>query len=173
MKCRSEGGVLLLCYGNPARLDDGLGPAFGAAVEKLALPGVAVDTDYQLAVEDATTAAGHHTVIFVDAAVAGEEPFFFRPVRPQTALSFSSHSLEPGQVLALAQDLFGRAPKGYALGIRGYAFNDFGEQISPAAQVNLEAALQFLVRALERGDLSSAFMESRSGGSDRDAGNGD
>ncbi len=163
MKCAPEGGILLLCYGNPARLDDGLGPAFGAAVEQLALPGLAVETDYQLAVEDAAMAAGHDTVVFVDAAVAGEEPFFIKPVRPQAALSFSSHRLEPEYVLALAQDLFGRAPKGYALGIRGYAFNDFGERISPAAQVNLEAALQFFVRSLALGDFSPACKELGSG----------
>ena len=45
--------VLLIGYGNPGRLDDGLGPALAAAVEKLAIPGVTVDADYQLNVEDA------------------------------------------------------------------------------------------------------------------------
>ena len=34
--------MLLLGYGNPGRLDDGLGPALAAQVERLALPGVTV-----------------------------------------------------------------------------------------------------------------------------------
>ena len=151
-----EGGTLLLCYGNPARLDDGLGPAFGAEIEKAALPGVTVDTDYQLTVEDAKTAADHRVVIFVDAAVTGEAPFFFRPVLPRAALSFSSHSLEPEHVLALAGELFGRHPEGYALGIRGYRFNDFGEQLTPEACANLELALKFLLSVLPQGDFARA-----------------
>jgi hydrogenase maturation protease len=156
MKNEPASGILLLCYGNPARLDDGLGPAFGEAIERSAPPGVDVELDYQLTVEDIRTAADHRAVIFVDAAVTGESPFFFKPVRPQAALSFSSHSLEPEQVLALAEQIFGRKPEGYALGIRGYQFNDFGEQLTPAAQANLEAALQFMLTVLERGDFAQA-----------------
>jgi hydrogenase maturation protease len=173
MKVSGEGGILLLCYGNPARLDDGLGPAFGAAVEQEALSGVTVETDYQLTVEDAKAAADHRVVLFVDAAVDGEGPFFFRPVCPHASLSFSSHSLEPEHVLALAEQLFGRHPEGYALGIRGYQFNDFGEQLTPAARINLELALQFLLRMLERGDFaqSSAALACDTGR--RAAGNGD
>jgi len=112
-------------------------------------------------------------VIFVDAAVEGDEPFFFRPVRPKAALSFSSHSLEPEQVLALAEQLFGRKPEGYALGIRGYSFNDFGEQLTPAAQANLDSALRFLTQAIKRDDFFPASAEVKSGGADRTAGNGD
>jgi hydrogenase maturation protease len=149
-------GILLLCYGNPARLDDGLGPAFGAAIEQIAPPGVTVETDYQLTVEDSHAAAGYRTVVFVDAAVAGDAAFFFRPVCPGAMQSFSSHSLDPEHVLALAGELFGRKPEGYALGIRGYEFNDFGEQLSPAARANLEAALQFLLPVLGHGDFARA-----------------
>jgi hydrogenase maturation protease len=167
------GGILLLCYGNPGRLDDGLGPAFGGAMEQLAPPGVDVETDYQLTVEDIKTAADHNVVIFVDAAVTGDSPFFFKSVHPRTALSFSSHSLEPEQVLGLAGQLFGRSPAGYALGIRGYEFNDFGEKLSPAAQANLEAALQFLLTVLEHGDFARASAVLTPGGGGHGAGNGD
>jgi hydrogenase maturation protease len=149
-------GILLLCYGNPARLDDGLGPAFGAAMETAAPGGVTVETNYQLTVEDAEAAADHRVVIFVDAAVAGADPFFFAPVRPRAALNFSSHSLEPGNILALAEQLFARRPEGYALGIRGYEFNEFGEHLSPAAQANMASALRFLLRVLKRGDFAQA-----------------
>ena len=156
MTANPGGGILLLCYGNPARLDDGLGPAFGEAIEKIAPPGVTVEADYQLTVENAHAAAGYRTVVFVDAAVAGDSAFFFRPVSPGAMQSFSSHSLEPEHVLALAEELFGRKPEGYALGIRGYEFNDFGEQLSPAARVNLEAALQFILPVLGHGDFAQA-----------------
>jgi len=58
--------------------------------------------------------------------------------------SFSSHSLEPEAVLALARDMFGGRAEGYALGVRGYAFNEFGEALSEKAQANLDAALRFI-----------------------------
>ncbi len=143
--------VLILGYGNPGRLDDGLGPALAAALERENLPGVTVDSDYQLTVEDAEPVARHDVVIFADAAVTGPEPFFFRRITPAGELGFSSHSVEPAGVLALAGELFGATPRGFALGIRGYQFNEFGEQLSPAAQANLSAALEFVRGALAAG----------------------
>jgi hydrogenase maturation protease len=151
-----SGKILLLCYGNPGRLDDGLGPAFGEAIAMVAPPGVDVEVNYQLTVEDVKAAADHEVVIFVDAAVTGVDPFFLKPVSPKSTVSFSSHSLEPEHVLALAGQLFGHAPAGYALGIRGYEFSEFGEQLSPAAQANLEATLQFMLPLLRQGSFAEA-----------------
>ena len=98
--------VLVIGYGNPGRCDDGLGPALAEAVERLHLPGVTVEADYQLTVEDAAAAAAHRYVVFADASVGGREPFFFRAVHPAGGTSFSTHSVEPEAVLALARDLF-------------------------------------------------------------------
>lgn len=145
--------VLVLGYGNPGRLDDGLGPALAAALENDNLPGVTIDSDYQLTVEDADNAARHEIVIFADAAVGGSEPFYFRRIQPQEELGFSSHSVEPAGVLALAGKLFKATPQAFALGIRGYRFNDFGEELSPQAQANLSAALEFLRNALRNGQF--------------------
>jgi hydrogenase maturation protease len=141
--------ILVIGYGNPGRLDDGLGPALAAALEPLDLPGVTVDADYQLTVETAAAVAEHDVVIFADASVAGDEPFFFRAVRADGAeLSFSTHSVEPGAVLALCEQLFASRPRAYVLGIRGYEFNEFGERLSEAARTNLTAAVGFLARVL-------------------------
>ena len=60
----SESKTLFIGYGNPGRLDDGLGPAMAEAVEKLNLPGVVTDSDYQLTVEDAAEVAKYDLVIF-------------------------------------------------------------------------------------------------------------
>jgi hydrogenase maturation protease len=151
-----EERVLLLCYGNPGRLDDGLGPAFGDAIERASPSCAHVEVDYQLTVEDVKAAAEHEYVIFVDAAVTGAEPFFFKPVIPKAAVPFSSHSLDPEHVLALAGQLFGRAPAGYALGIRGYEFDAFGEHLSPGARANLEAALGFMLPLLKQRNFAEA-----------------
>lgn len=144
--------MLLIGYGNPGRLDDGLGPALAARIEALAIPDVTVDADYQLTVEDAEAAARHAAVVFADATVSGPAPFDFRPLAPAApGVDFSSHSLAPEGVLALARDLFDARPAAYALAIRGYEFNEFGERFSAAARRNLEAATAFIAGALRGG----------------------
>jgi hydrogenase maturation protease len=141
--------VLVMCYGNPGRLDDGLGAAFGEALEAMALPAVQVDIDYQLTVEDAIAVSRHDVVIFADAAVAGREPFFFKKLKAIPTLSFSSHSLDPENILAMTRELFGSCPQGYALGIRGYEYNEFGETLSPKAQQNLVLSLQSMLTVIK------------------------
>jgi len=136
--------VLLIGYGNPGRLDDGLGPALAEAVAGLDLPHVTVDADYQLTVEDAAQVAEHDVVVFADADVAGPEPFTFRRISPRRNLSFSSHDCDPQAVLALAHDLLKATTTGYVLAIRGYEFNEFGESLSLQARANLKEALDFI-----------------------------
>ena len=145
--------VLLLGYGNPGRLDDGLGPALAAQIECLALPGVTVQSDYQLCLEDAEAAARHDVVIFADAATSGTEPFSFQRVEPAFCLGFSTHSLQPEVVLGLARRLFGARTDGYTLGIRGYAFNDYEESLTDQGRANLAAAVEFITRACEQGSF--------------------
>ncbi len=147
--------LLLIGYGNPARQDDGLGPAFAAAIEKLNLDGVTVESGYQLSVEDAESAARHRAVIFVDAATQGPEPFAFRRLAPETPQSFSSHSVSPAAVLGLAQAMFGADVEGYVLAIRGYSFEMFVETLTEQAAANLAEALRQAAPALRAGSLAA------------------
>ena len=136
--------ILVIGYGNPGRLDDGLGPALADALEALKLPGVTVRADYQLTVEDAAAAAGHDAVVFADASVTGEGPFSFAPVTPTFTVGFTSHSVTPSTVLGLARELFDAGTRGWVLGVRGYRFDAYGERLSRRARRNLETSLQFL-----------------------------
>jgi hydrogenase maturation protease len=145
--------VLLLGYGNPGRLDDGLGAALAAQVELLELPGVTAQADYQLCLEDAEAAARHDVVIFADAATSGAEPFSFDRLEPASCLGFSTHALQPEAVLGLAQQLFGAQTDGYTLGIRGYAFNEYEESLSDRGRANLAAAVAFIRRVCEHGSF--------------------
>jgi len=151
--------ILVIGYGNPGRLDDGLGPALAGAVERLHLPHVTVDIDYQLNVEHAAAVAAHRTVILLDASVDGAEPFSFRPILPARAPSvdFTSHSLPPRNLLALARDLFNARTAAYSLAVRGYRFNAFREELSPGARRNLDAALGFLTPLLESRSFSRSI----------------
>ncbi len=142
--------TLMLGWGNEGRRDDGLGPAFARRFAERSVPGLTVETDYQLQVEDAYDAASYPRVIFVDADRSGPEPFSCRRLFPATqALSFSSHSVSPGGLLALARELYAAEPEAWLVGIRGYDFDRFEESLSREARHNLEAAAGFVAAALE------------------------
>jgi len=142
--------ILLYGYGNPGRGDDGLGPALAAAVEELGLPGIDVDANYQLTVEDAAVLGDYGTVIFADASLEGPEPFWFSRVDAAGTgrLGFTSHSVSPTQVVALARDMFGCRVPAYTLGIRGYTFGELDEGLSAQARENLGKAIAFVRTAL-------------------------
>ena len=156
--------VLVIGYGNPGRLDDGLGPALAERLEKLSIPGVTVDANYQLTVEDAATVAEHDVVVFADAAVKGAEPFFFRRVVAQRNPAADSHAVAPEAVLGFARKLFHAKTHGYVLGIRGYEFNEFGQRLSDKAQDNLEQAEKFLVARLKTGKFERGSRQKISKG---------
>jgi hydrogenase maturation protease len=157
------GRTLVLGYGNPGRLDDGLGPAFCRTLEerlhdpwrpgRAPAPTALVIRDaFQLNVEDAAEIAGYDTVLFVDATLPGPGPFRFEPVSPSLRhAEFTTHSASPAGILGLARQIFGAGTRGFTLGIRGVEFRGFGEELSPAAQANLAMALEVRRGAQPRG----------------------
>ncbi len=165
---RTTGRILVIGYGNPGRLDDGLGPAFAERVQLLAIPGVTADADYQLSVEDVAAVAQCDVVIFADASIDGAEPFDLQQLDARySGLGFSSHSLSAGVVLGLAETLFGASPRAYQLAIRGYDFDAFGERLSEQAKANLDAAVAYLEPLLRGGkavtrDTSGILVFTRS-----------
>lgn len=136
--------VLLIGYGNPGRLDDGLGPACAEALEQKDVPCLRVESNYQLCIEDAREIADSDMVIFADAAMEGPAPYSFCRVYGREGESFSSHALQPETLLAASESLFGHAPKAFMLRIRGYEFDEFGEELSSGAKKNLEEAVAFV-----------------------------
>jgi hydrogenase maturation protease len=147
--------ILVIGYGNPGRLDDGLGPAFAQALQELNVPGITVESDYQLTVEYAALAARHDMVVFVDASVSGKEPFEWTSADEDGDASFSTHSVQPGELVALTRTLFHAKPAAYVLAIRGYKFNDFGEGLSVKARRNMTSALAFFRTKVAAGPESA------------------
>ena len=137
--------ILVIGYGNPGRGDDGLGPAIAARLEELQIPGLSVESDYQLSIEHAALAAEHDIVVFADAARDAEGLFYFRPVAPAPAGMPGSHSVTPGEVLFLAHSCFHASPQGFLLGMRAPNLERFEEGLSSAARQALEAALEHLL----------------------------
>lgn len=146
--------ILIIGYGNPGRQDDGLGPAFAERVQALSLPGVTVEADYQLAVEHAAELARHDAVLFADASSDAEEPFSLHAVKAErNGVGFTSHSLSVPTLLGLADALFGVRPRAFQLAIRGFAFDGFGEGLSPRAAANLDAAVEQIASQLRNGRI--------------------
>ncbi len=162
--CGSAKRILLIGYGNPGRLDDGLGPALAEKFQALetdcvgaqrfasqeqpsfqTLEPLTVESNYQLNVEDAAQIAEHDLVVFADASTAAKPPFTFTPVEVEKGgLSFSSHSVSAPQLMGMVEELFGKEPEAWMLAIRGYEFNEFGERLSEQAEENLTCAAEFL-----------------------------
>ena len=157
--------VLVYGYGNPGRLDDGLGPALARDLAARDLGDeVTVESGYQLQVEDAALVADHGLVVFADADVACAEPFELRRLEPRAAAEFSTHAVAPEALLALARQHFDCKTVGFVLGIRGYEWDEFGEELSPGARRNLAAASDYMARALLDGSLAEAAVRAEPGG---------
>ncbi len=151
----SSTATLVLAWGNPGRRDDGLGPAFAEAIRARGLADLAVSADYQLQIEDAAELCGCARVLFVDADRCGPEPFRLHRLEPEAGgcdgPGFTSHGISPARVLRLGRELFGAAPEAWLMGIRGYDFDGFGEELSAAARINLESAIAALLEAVAAG----------------------
>lgn len=159
--------VLVYGYGNPGRLDDGLGPALARALVARGLAtrddggSVTVESGYQLQVEDAALVAEQDVVIFADATLTGPDPFELRRLEPRPGAAFTTHAVAPEAILALAREHFPCDTLGYLLGIRGYRFDDFGEELSPGAQRNLAAAADYMCQALRDGSFARPSLAAR------------
>lgn len=181
--------ILIYGVGNPGRQDDGLGPAFAERIrDELAknpataedpAPGtIDFDANYQLNVEDAEAISHYDVVLFADAwdpgekSAAGESgdavPFRIDRVHPEPIVSFSTHSVSPGGIVALCHHLYGRCPGVYLISLRGYSW-EVEESISPRAEAVLAAAVRELaepVAALAQrnpGDSGGANAQARRG----------
>jgi len=163
--------TLIAGFGNTFRRDDGVGPAVVNAVrQRLGRPafdpledgfddlGHQVDTVvlHQLVPELAETVADYDLVIFVDAHV-GSVPEAVREVRLEVAFEtpFVSHQFHPSSVLALAQQMYGQAPEGVLLSLRGYDF-EFGEGLSEQTAALVPQVVERILALIDGGSASQS-----------------
>jgi hydrogenase maturation protease len=131
---------LVLGYGNPGRGDDGLAVRLVEALQDAMPGGVDVEASFQPGIEHAAAVAEHDWVLFVDAAAEGPSPCDVRKVEPLPNAAFSSHVVDLGSILAIAEQSFGSRTPAWLLAVRGYDF-DMAEELSEGAARNLDAAL--------------------------------
>ncbi len=135
-----DGNILVIGYGNTLRQDDGVGPYVAERVSDLGLPGVRTHVAAQLNPEHAELLSKARLVVFVDASVSPGRKVGLRPVRAAATLQLTTHAADPATLVALARDLFGRAPEAWSLTIPAMQLG-FGEEFSPFAWLGVDAAL--------------------------------
>ena len=135
--------TLVLCWGNPSRGDDALGPSFADALSAKQLPGTEIMQDYQLQIEYCLDLHRRARILFVDAGISGKAPYTLHQLQAERDNSYSSHSLSPQALLAVYEQTRGQAaPPSFLLTIRGYEF-ELGQALSTSARSNLDEALGF------------------------------
>ncbi|MBN2683052.1 MAG: hydrogenase maturation protease [Bacteroidales bacterium] len=145
--------ILVYGYGNPGRMDDGLGNAVIEQLEEWAenegITNIDFDSNYQLNIEDADTISPYETVIFVDASEEPIEGFILTEVDSSDAkIEFTMHAVSTSYILDLCKKMYKKAPKTYLLHIKGYEW-EFAEELSEQAKENLKNALDFLKNILK------------------------
>jgi hydrogenase maturation protease len=131
---------LVLGYGNPGRGDDGLAVRLVETLLDGAPEGVDVEAAFQPGIEHAAAVAEHDWVLFVDAAAEGRAPCAVRTVEPVPNAAFSTHVVDLGSILAIAEQSFGSRTPAWLLAVRGYDFG-MAEELSEGAARNLDGAL--------------------------------
>ena len=157
-------GVLVVGYGNPLRSDDGVGPV---VAERLAadprLAGVEVRAEHQLTPELAMDASRVSLLVLVDAAdgvPAGE--VVVRDLAPWGRGGSSdggqagrveesgpplTHHVDPSSLLALADALWGSAPRAVVVGV-GPASLELGDTLTPEIEAAVPRAVEAVVAAI-------------------------
>lgn len=140
--------ILLYGYGNPGRQDDGLGIACVDQMEqwinkKRLSDRVVTDCNYQLNIEDVEAIADKGLVIFIDASKENIKDLMLKPLHTSEDMSFSMHSVSPGYLLHLCQELYDYQPRAFLLHIKGYAW-EINEPMTSTARKNLDKALEKL-----------------------------
>jgi hydrogenase maturation protease len=145
--------TLVIGYGNTLRGDDGIGPWVASAIAAYQWPHVLALAVLQLVPELAETLAHSDLAIFIDAHldVAGP-PVAVAALLPRS-VSARSHVGEPGSLLALAHDLYGRTPSAWLVRAAGEDFS-LRESLSTVGLRN----------AAEARDCVAALLGPRAGG---------
>jgi hydrogenase maturation protease len=157
--------ILIIGYGNPDREDDGVA---WHILQKLATyfevplsPALAADQldpdhqphlafELQLLPEMAEPMATYDFVCFVDAHTgAYEEDVRVAPLKPIFQTSPFTHHLTPESCLMLAQTLYGHAPPGLMVSVRGYYFGyktELSDQTAALADDAVERIVEWVTK---------------------------
>ncbi|HPE99427.1 MAG TPA: hydrogenase maturation protease [Bacteroidales bacterium] len=141
--------TLIYGYGNPGRMDDGIGKRFVDLIDNWIaeekIENIFTDCNYQLNIEDASIISEYDAVVFVDASIVEDvENFRLEKVEPNDAtIEFTMHAVSTAFVVDLCRKMYNKIPEAWVLHVRAYEF-DFKEEMTPKAVENMLDAFVFL-----------------------------
>jgi len=135
--------TVLVGFGNEYRKDDGLGIKLLDLIDEK----ISKIKIQELSIDILDDIKDFETVIFVDAALEGED-INFRKIEKEPKFSPLTHHLSPEELLIWAENINKKNYEFYLLSIRGYDF-DFGEELSEEGGKNLLKAKDFLLKFLK------------------------
>ena len=91
----------------------------------------------------------HDIIIFADATRNPVDGFRLSRLEPDPSVSFTTHAMSPGSVLALCSQLYGKTPPVYMLEIAGVSF-ELREGMTAEGAENTVAATRFLTTLLKK-----------------------
>ena len=144
--------TLIIGYGSPIRGDDAIGPLVADRLEQEGVPtGVTVISRHILTAELVADLAEQERVIFLDAAVdtAPGEVRCQRLAPDAHAVSTMAHFLDPRELLAWCETLYGQAPESYLLSAGGDSFDYASYALTPAAEAAVETMLDWVRRLID------------------------
>lgn len=137
--------LLVIGYGNTLRQDDSVGPRVAERLKAMHLRGVRTLICDQLSPEHAEALARARVAVFVDAVRGAPRHVRLQPVKPGATMQLMAHAAKPDTMLALARDVYGRAPQAWLLPIPAVRMG-FGSNVSVTAQRGIDDAMRTITR---------------------------
>ncbi len=144
MASSTDPSLIVFCWGNESRGDDGIGPLFARRLARLDKPELVVIEDHQLNIEHIMDFDGMTPLLFVDASVAIRDGYRLSRIAASNDGNFSTHAISPEALLNVYRESTGNAlPDAFLLHVSGARFG-LGDALSPTAMVAADAAWEFL-----------------------------
>jgi hydrogenase maturation protease len=152
---KTDTKTIIIGIGNNGRGDDALGWQFIDQVT--GLTPYDVEYRYQLQIEDAALIRGYDIVIFVDATSRRlKNGFSFEPCTPENLFTFTTHKIEPGYILWLCKELYGKMPIAYTMAIQGINW-ELRQGLSVEARKNFDRAVTFFKQWLKKDSIAVSY----------------
>lgn len=143
--------VMVIGYGNPLRTDDAIGwRAAGELSAQFSDNDIEIVACHQLNPEMAEPISQCKLVVFIDACTDGTAGRVSkREVQPSAfSPEMMSHHLDPGALLACAQELYGKAPKAVVICVTGECFG-YGRELTATVERVLPGVIELTRNLVE------------------------
>jgi hydrogenase maturation protease len=134
--------ALIIGYGSPIRGDDAVGPIVADRLQAEGVPeAVTVVARHVLTADLVPDIAASDLVVFLDAATDGEAGSVrCRRLEPDLSnVSTMAHFLDPRELLAWSQVLYGHRPEAYLITLTGESFDYASYRLTGVAEIAIGA----------------------------------